>query len=198
MRFESPGLLHFLKGLAIVGAYVLYFFVDWDIDELVYQFRRIDWLYATFYAGIPLILIGIPAFRLLREYKIWRVLYQPFRVIQDPFIDVDLKEESYGDIVLENGYTKKRAAIFVSKNGVIVRKAAYPKLFPTFEISWVQISNIYFAALQANERFGSDPFGVARVTLAFAEELILVLPWRRRFNSYIPDRIGLQKESLVE
>lgn len=197
MRFESPGLLHFLKGLALVAAYVLFFFVDWDFDEIVYQLRNVDWLYTSFFGGILLVLIGVPALRLLREYRIWRVLYQPFRLIQDPFIDVDLKEESYGELVVENGNKIKRAAIFVSKNGVIVRKAAYPKLFPTFEITWDQISNIYFAALEANERFGPDPFGVARVTLKFAEEFILVLPWRGRFNSYIPDRIGLQEEPLT-
>lgn len=44
MRFESPGVLHFLKGLALAGAYVLFIAADWDFDELSYQFGRADWL----------------------------------------------------------------------------------------------------------------------------------------------------------
>ena len=78
-----------------------------------------------------------------------------------------------------------------------MRKAAYPKMFPTFEIGWDQISNIYFVGLEKDSDFGPDPLGIARITLNFAEEFVLVLPWRRQFNQYIPDHIGLQKESLI-
>ena len=200
MRFETPGLLHILKGLALVGAYGAFWFffrIDWNVDELRYQLSRIDWAYATIFIVPILLLLGATAWRLLREYRIWKILYRPFRIINDPFIDVDLKEESYGAVILKNGNIIKRAATFASRSGIIVRKAAYPKMFPTFEISWDQISNIYFAALDSNEEFGPDPLGIARVTLDFAEEFILVLPWRRQFNKYIPDHIGLQNESLT-
>lgn len=197
MRFETPGLLHVLKALAIIGAYVLFWRFGFDLSELTYQFSKIDWVNASFLIMPVLLLLGIPAWRLLREYRIWKVLYQPFRVIDDPFIDVDLKEESYGHVVLRNGIVVKRAATFASRSGVIVRKAAYPKMFPTFEITWDQISNIYFAELQKNDDFGHDPLGPARVTLNFAEEFVLVLPWRRRFNEYIPDHIGFQSESHI-
>lgn len=197
MRFEAPGLLHILKALAIIGAWVLFWRFGFDIAELRYQFSKIDWVRASFFITPALLLLGIPAWRLFREYRVWKVLYQPFRVIDDPFIDVDLKEESYGHVVLRNGKLVKRAATFASRSGVIVRKSAYPKMFPTFEIAWDQISNIYFAELQKNDESGPDPLGVARVTLGFAEDFVLVLPWRKRFNEYIPDHIGVQNESLI-
>ncbi len=200
MRFETLGLLHVLKALALIGAYVLFVLfleIGFDYSELKYQFGNIDWFTVSFLVAPILLLLGIPAWRLLREYRIWKVLYQPFRLIDDPFIDVDSKEESYGHVVFRNGNTVKRAAIFASKSGVIVRKAAYPRMFPTFEIEWDQISNIYFAEMQKDASFGPDSLGLARVTLDFAEEFVLLLPWRKRFNQFVPERIGLQVESLI-
>jgi len=196
MRFETLGLLHVLKALALIGAAVLYWRFGFDFSELIYQFGEIDWVYASFFIAPILLLLGIPASRLLREYRIWKTLCRPFRVIDDPFIDVDLKDESYGHVFLENGNTVKRAATFASRSGVIVRKAAYPKMFPTFEITWDQISNINFVGLHQDDEFGSDSLGAARVTLDFAEEFILVLPWRSGFDQYIPDHIALQKKAL--
>lgn len=198
MRFESTGLLHFLKALALIGAWVLFFYVDYDdLVELPYYIGKLDLLFVAFVTGIVVILLSVPATRLLKEYRAWKVLTAPFRIVDDPFIDVDLKEESYGELLLEGGYRIKRVATFASERGVIVRKAAYPKLFPTFEIKWGEVSNVYFVGTAIDERFGSDPFGVARVTLKIAEELILVLPWRKQFNVFLPDGIGLQFENHV-
>ncbi|MEM9335231.1 MAG: hypothetical protein AAGA33_10300, partial [Pseudomonadota bacterium] len=95
------------------------------------------------------------------------------------------------------GYTIKHAAVFASESGLIVRKAAYPKLFPTFEIAWDQISNIYFVKMYREEAHGTDPRGVARVTLSFAEEFVMVLPWRKRFNRFVPESVGFQRESVM-
>jgi hypothetical protein len=196
MRIETPGLLHVLKGLALVGAYVLFWRFGFNFSELTYQLSKVNWVSASFFIVPVLLLLSIPAWRLWREYRIWKVLYQPFHVIDDPFIDVDLKEESIGDAVLANGHTVKQTATFASRSGVVVRKAAYPKMFPTFEITWDQVSNVYFAEMQ-DTKFGSDSLGMARVTLNFAEEFVLVLPWRERFNQYLPEHIGLQKETLI-
>lgn len=196
MRFETLGLLHVLKVLVLVGAYVLFWRFGFDFSELMYQFGQIDWGYASFFIAPILLLLGVPAWRLLREYRIWKTLQKPFRVIDDPFIDVDLKDEAYGHVFLENRNCVKRAATFASKSGVIVRKAAYPKMFPTFEIAWDQISNINFIGQQQDDEFGTDSLGAARVMLDFANEFTLVLPWRSGFNQYIPDHIGLNTEAL--
>ena len=199
MKFEPQGLLGFLRAtLPLVGLWLFFYLMKTDFDEIAYQIERADWVYVALWAGVILILFGVPAYRLFVEFRIWKVLRSPFRIIDDPYLDVDMNEDSYGEVVLRNGRLIKHAAINATATGVIVRKAAYPKLFPTFEIDWDQISNIYFAALTPNERFGTDPFGAARVTLSFAEEFVLVLPWRKGFNVHIPDRIGVQCESLVK
>ncbi len=199
MKFEPQGLLGLLKSvLPLFGLWLFFYLMKTDFEEIAYQIEQTDWLYVALWTGAILILIGVPAYRLYLEYRIWTVLRSPFHIIRDPFLDVDMNEDSYGAVVLQNGRVIKHAAINATATGVIVRKAAYPKLFPTFEIRWDQISNIYFAALTPNEKFGSDPFGAARVTLSFAEEFVLVLPWRKGFNADIPDRIGVQYESLVE
>jgi hypothetical protein len=198
MRFESPGLLGFFKAIApLAGILLLMFLVKMDYDEIVYRLGRADWLYVAIGAAFFLALLSVPAFRLFKEYRTWKVLCLPFHIVQDPFIDVDLKEESYGDVFLDGGYRIKRAATFASRGGVIVRKAAYPKLFPTFEIGWDAITHILFIAAGTDCRFGSDPYGVARITLGLAEEFVLVLPWRGDFNTHIPDRIGLRNENFV-
>ncbi len=184
--------------LAVIGAYVLFSRFGFNFSELAYQFSKIDWVYASFLIVPIAFLFSVPTWRLLREYRIWKILHQPFRIIDDPFIDVDLKEESYGHVVLENGNMVKRAATFASRSGVIVRKAAYPKMFPTFEITWDQISNIYFVEGQQYSEFGSDSIGMARVTLNFAEEFILVLPWRGGFKQHIPQHIAYETKNASD
>ena len=197
MRIDTPGYLHFLQALVLIAAYYVFFIADWEYADLVYYWYRIDWLMFWIIAVPIVALLSIPAWRLFREYRAWKVLCQPFRIDHDPFIDVDLEEEAFGDIVFRDGHTIRYTAIFASKSGLIVRKAAYPKLFPTFEIAWDQVSNIYFVKLYRDDKHGTDPRGVARVTLNFAEEFVLVLPWRKRFNRFVPDAIGFQRESLM-
>ncbi len=197
MRIDTPGYLHFLQGVAILGAWYLFFWSDWEFDDLVYHWYRIDWLKVSVIAVPVLAVLSWPLFGLWREYRAWKILCQPFALDPDPFIDLDLEAEAFGDIIFRDGHTIKHTAIYASKSGLIVRKAAYPRLFPTFEIHWDQVSNIYFVRLYRDERHGTDSRGVARVTLNFAEEFVLVLPWRKRFNRFVPESIGFQRESLM-
>ena len=198
MRIDPPGYLHFLQAIVFIGAWYLFFWSDWEYDDLVYYWHRMDWLMFWVIAGPVLVILCWPLWGLLREYRAWKILCQPFHIDKDPFIDLDLEEEAFGDIIFRDGHMIKHAAVFASKSGLIVRKAAYPKLFPTFEISWDQVSNIYFVKMYREEQHGTDPRGVARVTLSFAQEFVLVLPWRKRFNRFVPDSIGFQRESVME
>lgn len=192
------GILGFLRIAALlVAPWLLLRLMDFDLDEFVYQVSRLNWIHVAIGAGVLASLFGIPLYRLFREFKIWKLVQEPFEHLEDPFIDVDITEESYGEMYLAADRRIKDVAIFASDKGLTVRKAAYPKLFPTFRIPWKAISNIYFAGMVKNKQFGKDRLGAARVTLAFAEEFILVLPWRERFNGLVPDRIGFQEEMLV-
>ncbi len=174
MRFTPLGILGFLGLIApFVGLWFLFQLLQLDWDEFTFRVSRLDWLYVAVGAGVLAILFVPPFFRLYKEYRAWRIIQAPFKVVDDPFIDVDIAEESYGELYLAQASRIKEVAIFVSE------------------------SNIHFAALIKNQRFGADPLGAARVTLGFAEEFVLVLPWRKRFNAFIPARIALQEESLV-
>ncbi len=197
MRIDTPGYLHFLLALAMLGAWYLFSWSGLEYSDLVYYWYRMDWLAFWVVAGPVLAILSLPLWGLYREYRAWKVLCQPFEIDSDPFIDLDLEAEALGDIVFRGGFTIRHAAIFVSKTGVIVRKASYPKLFPTFEITWDQISNIYFVKLYRQQKHGTDARGVARVTLNFARDFVLVLPWRKRFNRFVPETIGFERESML-
>ncbi|MEM6514283.1 MAG: hypothetical protein AAF660_14835 [Pseudomonadota bacterium] len=197
MRIDTPGYLHFLQALLLVAAWYVFFKLDWEWADVVYYWYRTDWLVVAVIATPILAILCWPLVGLYREYRAWKILCQPFDIDSDPFIDVDLEKEAYGDILFRDGYSISHTAIFASKTGLIVRKAAYPKLFPTFEIRWEQVSNIYFVKMYRDKKHGTDSRGVARVTLSFAEEFVMVLPWRKRFNRHVPDTIGFQRESVM-
>ena len=102
----------------------------------------------------------------------------------------------YGAVQLSPVAAIRHVATHVGKHGITIRKAAYPKFFPTFLVPWTMVSNVYFVAGGTNPVQGKDLLGVARITLSFSEETILIVPWRKRFNAFVPDSIGLQVEDL--
>ena len=199
MRFEPFKAVDFLKFLAlVVGLYLLHTFLtqSYPIDHLKYQLRLFDPLYLAF-AVFVLAALFTPAFvRLYRERRLWLVLIEPFEAIDDPFIDIDISSEMYGSVQLSSTHTIKHVATYASRHGVIVRKAAYPRFFPTFRIPWSMISNVYFVAGGKVPAYGKDLLGIARLTLSFAEETVLIVPWRKRFNAFVPDATGLQTEDV--
>lgn len=199
MRLEPFRVFDVLKLLGFVaGLYLLHTFVTerYPIDHLRYQLSLFDPLYLAF-GVFALVVLFVPTFiRLYRERRIWLVLSEPFERVEDPFVDIDLKEEMYGAVQLSPRTAIKHIATHVTKHGITVRKAAYPKLFPTFLIPWIVVSNVYFVAGGRNPAQGRDPLGIARITLSFSEETILIVPWRKRFSAYVPDSVGLQIEDV--
>lgn len=199
MRLEPFRVVDILKWLGFfAGLYLLHTFLTerYPLDSLKYQLRLFDPLYLAF-GVFALAALFVPALaRLYRERKIWLVLSEPFERVEDPFIDIDLEEEMYGAVQLSPRTAIKHIATHATKGGITVRKAAYPKLFPTFVIPWSVLSNVYFVAGGTNPVQGKDLLGVARITLSFSEETILIIPWRKRFNAFVPDNIGLQVEDV--
>ena len=188
-----------LKWLGIIaGLYLLrVFLTERDpLESLKYQLSLFDPVYLAFGVFTLVALFTPTLLRLYRERRIWLVLSEPFETVEDPFIDIDLKEEMYGAVQLSPETMIKHIATHVSKQGVTVRKAAYPKLFPTFMIPWSDVSNVYFVAGGTNPVQGKDLLGIARITLSFSEETILIVPWRKRFDAFVPDNIGLQFEDV--
>ena len=199
MRFEPIRALDILKFLALVlGLYLLHTFLTerYPLDHLKFQLSLFDPLYLAFGAFVLVALFTPTLLRLYRERRLWVVLAEPFEPVEDPFIDLDVKEEMYGPVQLSPTQVIKHVATHVSKHGVIVRKAAYPKLFPTFRIPWSMISNVYFVAGGDVPLYGKDKLGMARITLSFSEETILIVPWRKRFNAFVPDSVGVQIEDV--
>lgn len=201
MRREPVSIGTLLKVIAPFAAIgVVYWFLTRrePLEELKYELSRLDPLYVAL-AGVFVVLLFVPPIlRLVRERRIWMVLKEPFELVRDPFIDIDMHEEAYGHVMLSPSTRIKHVAVAARKDDIVVRKAAYPKLFPTFRIAWKDIRNVYFVAAYNSEVTGEDDIGMARITLSFAEETVLVLPWRRNFNSLIPPSAGLQEESFVQ
>lgn len=201
MRREPASIGMLLKVIAPFAAIwaVYWFLVQREpLQELKYQLGRLDPWYVALAAVFVALLFVPPLLRLIRERRIWMVLKEPFELVRDPFIDIDMHEEAYGPVLLSPSTRIKHVAIAARREDIIVRKAAYPKLFPTFRIGWKDIRNVYFVATDNAEITGKDDVGMARITLSFAEETVLVLPWRRKFNMFIPPSAGLQEESFVE
>ncbi|MEM8817197.1 MAG: hypothetical protein AAGE85_15330 [Pseudomonadota bacterium] len=200
MRREPASLWGLLKAvLPLAGIWVVYWFLGQrdPLAELSDRLSRLDPYYVVFFTLIAGLVLLPPLFRLVRERRIWMVLKQPFAPVENPFIDIDMHEEAYGHVLLGPRVKIKHVAIAAGKDSIVVRKAAYPKLFPTFEIGWKDVSNVYFVATDNSDLTGEDDVGVARITLGFAEETVLVLPWRQRFNALIPASAGFQEESVV-
>lgn len=199
MRLEPFRVVDILKLLGIIaGLYLLRVFVTerYPLESLKYQLSLFDPLYLAF-GVFALAVLFVPTFvRLYRERRIWLVLSEPFEPVENPFIDIDLTQEMYGAVQLSPDTAIKHIATHVNRRGITVRKAAYPKFFPTFVIPWSAIINVYFVAGGTNPVQGKDPIGVARITLSFSEETILIIPWRKRFNAFVPENIGLQLEDV--
>ncbi len=201
MRREPVSIGLLLKIVApFVAIWVVYWFIGQrePLEELKYQLSRLDPWYVALATVFVSLLFVPPLLRLIRERRIWMVLKEPFQLVRDPFIDIDMHEEAYGHVMLSPDTRIKHVAVAARKDDIIVRKAAYPKLFPTFRIAWKDVRNVYFVAAYNTEVTGKDDVGMARITLSFAEETVLVLPWRRKFNTFIPPSAGLQQESFVQ
>ena len=199
MRLEASGFLHVLMGLAVFAGLGLLLFVEFDdLVNLPSTLRTLNWIPIGLIAGIVLLILGVPSLRLLKEYRAWKILSTPFMIDDDPVIDVDLEKEAIGHLFFEGGYPVKQVATFAAESGILVRKAPYPKLFPSFEIDWKDISHIFFASAATDHKFGSDAIGAARISLDFAEDFVLVIPWRGNFNLLVPDRIGFTTQDFSE
>lgn len=168
-----------------------------ETEELIRTLRSADWLAVAFVLLIATVVILPRAMRSRRMARIWNVFVEPFEKVSYPGNEIDFDREAYGLLLLDPKTKFRGIRAIVDGSGLNLRKAFSNNPLGSFRIPWSMISTICYTETLKDEGSFRDGLGAARITMKFAEELVVIVPWRGNFCRHVGDGIGYRESQRL-